>query len=434
MSNSFSLIRRLVENPKLVQLVRGFEADQFVRLIRRIGVEDAGDLIALASSHQLPHVFDEVFWKNNAPGEREKFDPDEFALWLEVIYESSAQAARKIITEMDDDLLVLGLAANLLVVDYESLSLRMLNSNRSYEDDLLEKVLDSECCLEWGDLFLLAKNSRAWDTLIALLVEVDVDDHERINRILETVLHISTEYIEDNGGLYAVLTSGEMLETDLAAKREARREERGYVAPEPAAAFLQLARITPLEDLVAAKEEDYLTRSYFKAFLSADKPRAAQEKHGHEPLPSLNREFPDIYKELTEAEIITIDQAKQLPDNSTVRASHGFIMSVLREMAKDGEVKWDQCLSELNYLANILMAAETVDQERMRPVEAAEKTIALCNEGLAMLLPQDRQNDRSAIKGILGRESLVKLFRIGWNLASNRREPLPTASGEEYSQ
>jgi hypothetical protein len=53
---------------------------------------------------------------------------------------------------------------------------------------------------------------------------------------------MSREYIADNGGLYEVLSAEQMLEEDLAAERETRRAQHGYVAPSAAAAFLRLAR------------------------------------------------------------------------------------------------------------------------------------------------------------------------------------------------
>ena len=52
---------------------------------------------------------------------------------------------------------------------------------------------------------------------------------------------MSTDYIEDNGGLYEVLTSDETFEADVAGDREDRRAEKGHVAPSSAAAFLKLA-------------------------------------------------------------------------------------------------------------------------------------------------------------------------------------------------
>ena len=76
-----TLIYQLVEDSQLIQLIQAIDDDQLLRLIEHVGVEDAGDIISLASFTQLTHIFDNVFWKNASPGEREKFDSQQFALW-----------------------------------------------------------------------------------------------------------------------------------------------------------------------------------------------------------------------------------------------------------------------------------------------------------------------------------------------------------------
>ena len=297
MYHTRNLVCQLIEQPLLVQFLKQAQPEQFVRLVRHIGVEDSADVIALASARQLTAIFDEVFWKNEATGTAERFDSEEFALWLEIMYEHSQAAAQSIIAGMDDELLILGLAENLLVVDYESLSLRMLGQERLTGDDLLDKVLEGEHCLEWNDFFIISKKGRAWDTLIAVLVDLDGEDPSRVQRILQNMLYITTEYIEDNGGLYSVLSSGEMLQDDLAGEREQRKTARGFVSPESASIFLQLAQKTPLETIMAAKENDYLTRSYFRTFSARQTPpEKRQEKYRNKLLASIHKEMPEVFR------------------------------------------------------------------------------------------------------------------------------------------
>src|SRR5574340_561157 len=57
------------------------------RRIERVGLEDAGELMALATTEQLLHVFDETLWTSAAPGRDERLDPERFAVWLEVMLE-----------------------------------------------------------------------------------------------------------------------------------------------------------------------------------------------------------------------------------------------------------------------------------------------------------------------------------------------------------
>jgi len=423
MSHSRNLVRQLIEAPLLVQFVQQLEPEHLVRLVRHIGVEDAADVIALVPSRQLSAIFDEAFWKNNTPGTAERFDPEEFALWLEILYEHSEKAVQSILAEMDDELLTLGMAENLLVVDYESISLRMLGTKRFIEDDLLDKVIEGEHCLEWGDFFIISKKSRAWDTLIAVLVDLDAEAPSRVQRILQNILYITTEYIEDNGGLYSVLSSGEMLESDLAAGREERKTARGFVSPESASAFLQLAQKTPVETLMAAKEHDYLTRAYFRTFYAEQiPPEKRQKTNRNELLASIRREMSEMFRQLKNAQVIeSTDNPVLWPDHvSTISDSRPLeLRSLFLQMAQDNPARYADCLLELNYLANVLVAAWEVDGRKMYPVDAATKTLELCNEGIKKLLLQKQQTNRTAFIEILMKESPVKLFQIGWNFEAN---------------
>ena len=67
---------------------------------------------------------------------------------------------------------------------------------------------------------------------------------------------MSGGYIEENGGLYEVLTSEEMLEADVAGERADRRASAGHVAPADAAAFLAMDGDDPSRDAI--------TRAYFR--------------------------------------------------------------------------------------------------------------------------------------------------------------------------
>ncbi len=412
-----TLIYQLVEDSLLIQLIQAIDDDQLLRLIEHVGVEDAGDIISLASFTQLTHIFDNVFWKNARPGEREKFDPQQFALWLEVAMEHSAGTAKKIVADMDEDLLVLGLAENLLVVDHESFLLRMQNPARSFEDDLLDKLLDSEQLMEWGEMFIIPKNGcNNWDTLIALLVDLDSEDSDRIERILKTINHISTEYIEDNGGLYNVLTSGEMLENDLAAERETRREQQGYVSPEAATAFLQQARVTSVEELLSATGYDYLTTHYFTAFSPDESLQKASKISRERLIKYISDSFPVIYKQFTDAGIIVLEESKKFPAISDSPPSQTDIASALQFIEKDDTDIFNKCLYELHYLANILLAGDNSDETQLTPIEAAEKTMKICQSGMHYVLGPAQVSNPECVRQQILQDGLVKIFRIGWHV------------------
>src|SRR5512144_1122618 len=93
-----ALVSRILEEPGLAQAVRGLEPRTLGRLIDHVGLEDAGEIVALASTAQLTAVFDEDLWRSDRPGEDERFDAARFAVWLEVLLEVGERfAARKLV-------------------------------------------------------------------------------------------------------------------------------------------------------------------------------------------------------------------------------------------------------------------------------------------------------------------------------------------------
>src|SRR5512135_2143258 len=91
------LLTRILERPDLVEAVRLLRLAALLRLVEEVGLEDAGELISLATVEQLQQVFDEDVWKSARPGEDERFDAARFHLWLEVMLEAGeAFAADKL--------------------------------------------------------------------------------------------------------------------------------------------------------------------------------------------------------------------------------------------------------------------------------------------------------------------------------------------------
>jgi hypothetical protein len=87
------------------------------RLIQRCGLEDCGDLIALATPEQLTGVFNLDMWRSDQPGLEEQFDADRFGVWLEVLVEAGAAVAAQKLAEIDIDLVIAALAQHLRVFD-----------------------------------------------------------------------------------------------------------------------------------------------------------------------------------------------------------------------------------------------------------------------------------------------------------------------------
>lgn len=82
---STALLARLIEDPDLPARIRELSSERFTALVHEVGVADAGELVALATTEQLVAAFDEDLFVNTRPGEREVFDRQRFVTWLEVL-------------------------------------------------------------------------------------------------------------------------------------------------------------------------------------------------------------------------------------------------------------------------------------------------------------------------------------------------------------
>ena len=91
-SPSTKLLLRILERPGLVAAVRELPGAVLGKLIDRIGLEDAGELVALATTAQLERVFDDDLWRADRAGGDETFQPERFALWLRVMLEAGEDA------------------------------------------------------------------------------------------------------------------------------------------------------------------------------------------------------------------------------------------------------------------------------------------------------------------------------------------------------
>src|SRR5258708_10131535 len=92
------LLSRLLDTPNLAQVVQSLDPKALHQLVRHFGVEECGEIIALATTQQLTQIFDEDLWRSDAPGQEDQFDADRFGLWLEVLAEvGDAVAAQKLV-------------------------------------------------------------------------------------------------------------------------------------------------------------------------------------------------------------------------------------------------------------------------------------------------------------------------------------------------
>jgi hypothetical protein len=402
-------LRRLLDDPQLVDVIQRLDARALTHLIQHVGLEDAGEIVAFASAEQLERVFDEDLWRSPAPGAAERFDPARFSLWLEVMLEMGAERVAEILAGMDEEFVTMAISQEVLVLDADVLLQRRLGRGAEGggwgpEDDLLENALESSVCFELDRYLLIGTGRDSWDAILAVLVALDSGEHELLVRILDRCLHDAAERIDDAGGLYDVLRSAEQLQSDVAFAREQRREREGFVPPQAAASFLALARTDVVGD-------DPITRDHFWNLQHGAAGSSARI------LPSDGDPgFSDpVMALLREARVLTPSEPAALLSAGELRSAQGsYVRAGAVALRSSDPALFAQRLGELGYLANVLLSGCHFRDRSFRPSEATQAALATCDLGLALLCA-DGSGTESAGR-LLARHSLVAAFGVGWRV------------------
>jgi hypothetical protein len=417
------LLLRILDQPELVAAVRELPAPVLGALIDRVGLEDAGELVALASTEQLQGVFDQDLWRAAAPGEDEQFRPERFALWLEIMFEGGEGFLAEQLCALPRDLVTLAVHRLVLVVDTDALWQSL--SGPIGELQRLERALDAPLFEEWEEFRLLARDPMHWDAVWAALLALDRDHHDVLREILEKCCALSAEYIEERGGLYELLTSAEMLESDVAGDREDRRAAQGFIAPADARSFLELARRGG-----GLETRDPITKTYSRAWASAKPVRPAESslRAGRTEQTGSPADVSKLVRLLEDAALVEpIQPLAALPAELAATNERGrhaqvgrspraraqqtvLFMQALVELRPQKPELFSRRIEELHYLANVLIAGSS--GRRPRPVEALEEAIAVCNHGLEHALGADRTLARAV--EMLETTPADQLFRRGY--------------------
>ena len=432
-SPSTALLRRILERPGLLAAVRELPGAVLGTLIARIGLEDAGDLVALASTAQLERVFDDELWRADRAGADETFRPERFALWLRVMLEAGEEGLVQRLCELPNDLVALAVHRLVLVLDRDVLE--DLLGAEDEEAERIRRALEDSVVEEWEEFRLVARDADAWDDLWTGLLALDRDHHDRLRAILEQCCAMTTEYISGQGGLYQVLTADEMLDSDVAAARDDRRVAEGFVSPADARAFLELARRGQ-----GGAGRDPITLAYFRglakpkeAAKEAPKVAAPRVRGAAGPAPARDRgtelataaDLRDLAMLLQEADVIA-PAAVPLPARTAGHSNpaHPHLVAPLFEQAmsdlrqRDPE-RFSVRVRELGYLVNVWIAGGAHQGRRPRPVEAMERVLTLCEAGLRTQLGAEREkptNPEEALAALV-RTPADALFRRGFRAA-----------------
>jgi uncharacterized protein DUF6178 len=367
------LLDRLLDAPDPTLAVQRLEPRILHQLIRTCGLEDCGQIVALATPEQLMQVFDEDLWRSEKAGKEDQFDPDRFGLWLEVLVDAGVEVAAQKLAQLDFDFVTAAISRHIFVLGAGSMV-----SGR----DVDEWGVDAEI----GGYRIIARRSEGWDALTAVLVCLEDDHQEFFQTLMKRCFLLSTDYVEDNGILYDVLAPEEQIMSDVAFDRERRREEQGYVTPAQAVAFLESSRHLG-QDRV--RQWHHSTLSYFR-----ERGDQAPASAGGWTPPSPDR---------------------LLPGQTAGDRPLAALTAQLRFVHEHDEVAYAKRVEELGYLANVLMAGCSFDSRRLSPIEASEAVAAVCNLGLESWWGVDERREPLP-QAFLAGQDLVAVFRIGWSV------------------
>lgn len=342
------LVARLVERPDAIAAVRGLSGERFRDLVTRVGLEDAGELLALASQAQLVLAFDDDLFRAKAPSEDESFDVARFLLWLEVLRESGDTFAADRLASLTDDFLALVVERSAVVVDQDAMG-GLLAEDRAAGDrlDALVEALPTE---EIDRFLLVAKVREGWDGLVAVLVTMDQEHHALVARVLDRVAQTTMATLFDGDEDTADALVDTLVE-DVAAEREERRHARGFVSPADARAFLSSAR----EGKFPATERDPTTRAVLRDLAHA---RASVA-----PVVARTSAPPFVIPEAPVGAAIA---------RRRERTSRAELAGLLRE----SHALYTERVEEIAYVVNALVAGASFEGRAPRPVEAYEIVVA----------------------------------------------------------
>jgi hypothetical protein len=385
-----SLLMQMLDDPQLAPQLRALPAPVLRQVILQIGLEDAGELVALSSLEQLREVFDEDLWRSPRPGQDDAFDAARFCTWLEVLLEAGDAFVADRLAELSEDFLIFAFSRLLRALDPTEVAASIRDDD---EAGLIDKVLEAEGCQELGDYLIVARIDNGWDAVWTALVALDDRHPELLRAVLQRCWLATREQAEGAGGLYEVLTGEEQLLEDARAEREERRAARGFVAPADARAFLGLARRAP-----AGPETDPITRAYFRELRPV--PSALDVAGGARP----PRSAP-VRRLRAEAGALPSPEDAPPPTDSLFRSS-------VAELAGSDPRVHQRVVEELAYLANVLVAGDT--SRPWQPVEAAERVLELCDAGLRAALEREGDAAPEAAREAVARWGAVGLFRTAW--------------------
>ncbi len=422
-----ALIERVLDAPQLALAVPRLPPELLHQLIQRCGLEASGELLALATPAQLERVADVDLWRSARPGLDEQFDPHRFQAWLEALLECGADVAARTVARLDASLVTAGLAHHLRVSDVAAASPYVTTDGEQIPG---MRAPGATLTIDLAGYQIVARRADvSWDAIVDLLRSLAQDHGDFFHRVMRQCRTLSSAGREVDG-LDDLLTDAGQAAYDLASAREQRLEDRGFLAPPEARAFLEAARHVRL-DSASAPPLDHVAHAYFRlaretaAPAGDDDPVLAAGPEAATGAEDAATAVAALTSVLAESGLLA-GPARALLDapgeTPRLRQIHAHLQNVLDQDLGAHSRR----LEELGYLANALMAGCSIQSRPFTAPEAWAAATAVCNLGLENWPHHWRPQHAPAVNAV--DQDLVTVFQVGWTVLHD--EVCLVASGD----
>jgi len=280
--------------------------------------------------------------------------------------------------------MVAGIASHIAVIDVAAAS-----SYTTLDGEHMHgrRVRDGLTC-EVGGYLIEARRSSSWEAIVDLLVLLERERPDYFHRVMRGCVRLSNGLCEQDGLDDLLDDRGQDL-LDLALDRESRREQRGYIAPGQAQAFLKEARGLRLD--AEHPPGSAIVRAYFCAI----EPAAPRQTVASEA--PAEADVAMVLELLEQAEVLTTRRPRALLGAGDAQPSALLFVHTYAETHATSE-------QELAYLANTILAGCSIRGRGLTVQEASECALAVCNLGLENWPSHWRVRD------------LISAFQIGWKI------------------
>jgi Family of unknown function (DUF6178) len=419
-------LRNIVDNPALPAVLAHMQPKTLARLVDRVGLNDAAEIMAFVPVRNLLRALDEAIWKSPRPGASQVFDPAEFVSWLEVWIEVDELFVAERLAAINDEYLAMCLSSVLLVDG---------SSSSGFAGDMSEYAVNSDepgytdcpkadCYAIYGHFLVRPPFEDDWEIIRVALDALWRHAPDRLLHVLGTLA--SSESMLD------CARRRTSLNLDVAFERERHLERRGYVSQTGALAFLASVSITTTQELLMMSVYDNETHRFLAGIENHDTGQHPIEKvtaiDGAEDellqtqnearvlasTPASQEQIRALSRLLENEAIAEPKQFKSLPSNEH-HQRRAVLAEQLHHLESENQEAFQQRTRELAYLATVLMAGSSLEGQPLTGGDARDAAFATCNLGVEFI-----HTRQTALE--LDREpGLIRLFLIGWQLLDTLR-------------